>query len=215
MSHGETDPLSLYPAGMTFTGNLEALQVFYGLYGFGATHSAVFSDITVTGCFSDTDGDTVVDHLDNCPLVANADQADFDGDGIGDDVSDDSDSDGVFDSVDNCRGTANADQADFDSDGVGDVCDNATAVQSVKTALLATLKGIAPADREDAKRIEKAIKEIEKSLNPDYWPTPETLDPKHGDKVFDHEAKAVSELFKLVKDDSPLATACRGPGSAR
>src|SRR5690606_28128942 len=32
----------------------------------------------------DRDGDGVPDSRDNCPLVANADQADFDGDGIGD-----------------------------------------------------------------------------------------------------------------------------------
>lgn len=33
---------------------------------------------------SDVDGDTVADVSDNCPLVANPDQADSDGDGIGD-----------------------------------------------------------------------------------------------------------------------------------
>lgn len=32
---------------------------------------------------ADTDGDSVPDAIDNCPLVANTDQADFDGDGIG------------------------------------------------------------------------------------------------------------------------------------
>ncbi len=37
------------------------------------------------GCPSDIDGDTVCDDADNCPEVANAGQADADGDGIGDD----------------------------------------------------------------------------------------------------------------------------------
>lgn len=41
---------TIYPAGMTFTGNMEYMQVFYGLYGYGVTHSVVFEDITVTGC---------------------------------------------------------------------------------------------------------------------------------------------------------------------
>ena len=33
---------------------------------------------------TDSDSDGVVDAADNCPLTANADQADLDGDGIGD-----------------------------------------------------------------------------------------------------------------------------------
>jgi hypothetical protein len=43
-------PADLMPAGMTFTGDMEHMQVFYGIYGYGATHSVVFEDITVTGC---------------------------------------------------------------------------------------------------------------------------------------------------------------------
>jgi hypothetical protein len=42
-------PADLMPAGMTFTGDMEHLQVFYGLYGYGATHSVAFEDITVEG----------------------------------------------------------------------------------------------------------------------------------------------------------------------
>jgi hypothetical protein len=42
-------PPDLYPAGMTFTGDMKHLQVFYGLYGYGVTHSVVFQGITVTG----------------------------------------------------------------------------------------------------------------------------------------------------------------------
>lgn len=33
---------------MTFTGDMRHLQVFYGLYGDGVTHSVAFEDITVT-----------------------------------------------------------------------------------------------------------------------------------------------------------------------
>jgi len=43
-------PADLMPAGMTFTGDMTIMQVFYGLYGYGATHTVVFEDITVQGC---------------------------------------------------------------------------------------------------------------------------------------------------------------------
>ena len=43
-------PPDLYPTGMTFTGDMMQMQVFYGLYGYGATHSVAFEDITVEGC---------------------------------------------------------------------------------------------------------------------------------------------------------------------
>jgi len=43
-------PADLMPAGMTFTGDMTKMQVFYGLYGYGATHSVAFKDINVNGC---------------------------------------------------------------------------------------------------------------------------------------------------------------------
>jgi cytochrome c peroxidase len=70
------------------------------------------------------DGDGHVDSRDNCPSVANADQADRDGDGVGDacNDADDADGDEWADALDNCSTIANADQADRDGDGVGDEC---------------------------------------------------------------------------------------------
>lgn len=47
---GNWNTMELSPAGMTFTGDMSKMQVFYGLYGYGATHSVAFKDITVTGC---------------------------------------------------------------------------------------------------------------------------------------------------------------------
>ena len=37
----------IYPAGMTFTGNMTQMQVFYGLYGYGAIHTIKFENIQV------------------------------------------------------------------------------------------------------------------------------------------------------------------------
>ena len=56
------------------------------------------------------DGDSYMACEDNCPFDANEDQADFDGDGVGD-------------VCDNCPEIANAMQLDLDNDHVGDVCD--------------------------------------------------------------------------------------------
>ncbi len=62
------------------------------------------------GAGADGDGDGVADADDNCPGVANANQADSDNDDRGD-------------ACDNCPNAPNPDQADQDNDGVGDVCD--------------------------------------------------------------------------------------------
>jgi hypothetical protein len=72
---------------------------------------------------TDTDGDGVVDASDNCPGVANADQANNDGDSVGDACDPDDDNDGALDAADNCQFDANADQADNDGDALGDACD--------------------------------------------------------------------------------------------
>ena len=92
----------------------------------------------------DDDNDRRLDSIDNCPLVANSDQADNDGDydptdranpGKGGDACDiDDDNDGQPDTSDNCPLVANSDQADNDGDSAdsdaltnrnkgGDACD--------------------------------------------------------------------------------------------
>jgi hypothetical protein len=75
------------------------------------------------GVALDSDGDGIPDPDDNCPSDENSDQADADGDEIGDVCDPDDDNDAVLDPDDNCPFDANSDQADADGDEIGDVCD--------------------------------------------------------------------------------------------
>jgi len=98
--------------------------------------------INVIPPWVDTDLDGIADVMDNCPTVPNHDQADADGDGIGDACTDvpipatldvppapgspsvvDADLDGIVDALDNCPFVPNPGQADRDGDGTGDFCD--------------------------------------------------------------------------------------------
>ena len=92
-------------------------KVFASTYGRG-----VFSGQFELDPAGDIDGDGVLNGVDVCPQVANADQADSDGNGIGD-VCQDSDNDTVLDITDNCVENSNIDQLDSDGDGIGDSCD--------------------------------------------------------------------------------------------
>jgi hypothetical protein len=81
----------------------------------------------------DPDADDVCLPIDNCPDDPNPDQADSDGDGLGDvcDPCTDTDGDGFGDPgfpanqcpLDVCPEVADPDQDDLDGDGIGDVCD--------------------------------------------------------------------------------------------
>lgn len=99
---------------------------------------------------NDSDGDTIIDGIDNCLLDENKDQLNFDNDSFGDVCDDDidgdglsnleensfgqdtfitdimnpdSDGDGVSDFDDNCPLIGNEAQEDLDSDGFGNDCD--------------------------------------------------------------------------------------------
>lgn len=79
-------------------------------------------DAANSNCCTDSDEDTLCDVVDNCPADANTDQADVDGDGIGDacDSFTDMDHDGFYREIDDCN-----DNDALINPGATEVCDEA------------------------------------------------------------------------------------------
>ena len=53
-TNGDWTNIELKPAGMTWAGDMKNLQIFYGIYGYGATHSVAFKGCEVTGELKDS-----------------------------------------------------------------------------------------------------------------------------------------------------------------
>jgi hypothetical protein len=122
---------------------------------------------------------------DNCLLLVNADQADADGDGIGDlcavastgeDLLD-SDADGIPDFADNCVWIANTDQADTMGvtaegvlDTIGDACEEQIATVTLPANLV-----LGPADaKQPPSRVTFVTVDFREALTCDWAATPPT-----------------------------------------
>ncbi len=137
----------VYLAGYTGSANFPVVNGFQGVNGGG--FDAYIAKLRMADIICvDSDGDGFGDPghpenqcpTDNCPSISNPDQADADGDGVGDACDNcpgmsnpdqnDGDGDGIGDVCDNCPGIANVSQSDVDSDGAGDVCDNCPSISN-------------------------------------------------------------------------------------
>jgi hypothetical protein len=132
------DPDFQYVFDMSPSSGFPVLDGFRGFDGSSERFDpAVLESDLVLGA-GDTDGDGVIDCVDNCPEDFNPpseewtdiygdvhrnSQADFDLDGAGDVCDEDDDNDGILDETDNCPFAFNPGQEDFDGDGRGDICD--------------------------------------------------------------------------------------------
>ncbi len=105
---------------LVMTSNL----VVNAIFGQDTDSDGIADDGDLSGTPGDNKcrGGNTVNCDDNCPNVFNPDQADADGNGIGDACDGDADSDGVADLQDNCPTVYNPDQLDSDHDGRGDAC---------------------------------------------------------------------------------------------
>lgn len=115
--------------------------------------------------------------VDNCPLVDNSDQADKDGNGIGD-ACQDSDSDGVIDINDNCPSDNNTDQkiagnssygeaCDADGDSVLNVSDNCSYIANAEQTVCAQGGNIGAACDKDCDGIEDGVDNCPELANAD------------------------------------------------
>jgi uncharacterized repeat protein (TIGR01451 family) len=85
--------------------------------------SSVSTNVIDPPPIGDMDSDGFTDDVDNCPSIANDDQTDTDGDGLGNACDPDDDNDEVLDEFDNCVIVFNPGQEDENENGIGDACE--------------------------------------------------------------------------------------------
>ncbi|MCI4643145.1 MAG: YDG domain-containing protein, partial [Flavobacteriaceae bacterium] len=102
--------------GATAVGTYEIAPSGYS----ASNYSISYVNGTLTIRAGDSDGDGILDVNDNCPTVANPDQADLDADGLGDLCDSDIDGDGFTNTDEASCGTDPRDATDFPSDLDGD-----------------------------------------------------------------------------------------------
>ena len=107
---------NIYTLGITVVGASNGTEVITispvsnSIYDSNDNLSSTSQSNNTVTLNTDTDGDGIVNSLDNCLTVSNTTQLDSDGDGVGD-------------LCDNCVNTSNSDQANTDGDTQGNVCD--------------------------------------------------------------------------------------------
>jgi hypothetical protein len=121
------------PAGIVLSdmGFLSGIPAEHGMFSVqvevkdesNVVHQRVFGLMINT--VPDADGDGVVDSIDNCPLIPNPDQINFDwADDGGDACDTDNDNDDRFDVDDNCPKIFNPNQENTNGGSRGDACVN-------------------------------------------------------------------------------------------
>jgi hypothetical protein len=70
----------------------------------------------------------------------------------------------------------------------------------IKGEAISDLEAIDTTNKHSQKEIDEAIKHISSSLDAALWTDESRLDPKHGNKVFDEEKKAVKHLKKITEE---------------
>ncbi len=206
---GNWNTMELSPAGMTFGGDMARLQVFYGIYGYGETHSMAFKGITVTGV-RDTappsitiaspeakayaqPGGLMLDFSAEDPFSGLASlTADLDGAPAT--------SGQAVDLGALAAGTHTLTVTALDRAGnsaTKSVTFTVTNPMYTKQATVAELQAAMVYSSKINKKIDQIIDDIERSLDPNLWVDGSHLKPIFFHKVFDAERRAVDKIKEL------------------
>ena len=157
----------------------------------------------------DMDRDTILDGFDNCPMTANTDQADANGNGVGDACERDTDGDGIFDHKDNCVDDANPGQEDSDNDGIGDVCDATGTLASFQVNVAITGEDIAV--RSPKPRVLWTVNETPNRCQETVGPRDTDPNPYVCDNAIAPSPTLIVDTYNKVTDSTTrVSNPCRG-----
>ncbi len=96
-----------------------ALFILINLLLFECGDRDITKEIYISYEIVDSDGDGIEDNMDNCPTMANPEQANMDGDDLGDACDDDADGDGYLGNINDCN-----DLGALIQPGIPELCDD-------------------------------------------------------------------------------------------